>query len=101
MSESRDKVTFGGLKATNPNWVKLKSELMVWRKSNMESDWPLPQNFCTICPTWSQFKVAEFCYRYNEAKQHVDRDLNIVPRENGKLFYIFIHNLFKSIDSFD
>ena len=97
MSESRDKVTFGQLKATNPNWVKLKSELMVWRKDNMESDWPSPQNFCSICPTWGQFRVSEFHYRYNEAKLHVDRDLNLIPRENGKLFYIFIHNLLNQL----
>ena len=76
-SESKDKVSFGPLRATNPNWIKLQSEVTQWRKENRETPWPSPSNFASIHPTWAQFRVAEFVYCFLKVKEIVDSILGI------------------------
>ena len=88
--ESKDKVSFGALKSTNPNWIRLQSEATQWRKENKDIPWPTPQSFCSICPTWAQFKVSEFGYRYKIVKDMVDTALGIAALD-GELFNIVIY----------
>ena len=80
-SESKDKVSFGPLRATNPNWIKLQSEATQWQKDNRDTPWPTPSNFASIHPTWAQFRVAEFAYRFSKVKEMVDSVLGIEQQD--------------------
>ena len=88
--DNKEKVSFGALKSSNPNWIKLQSEATQWQKDNKDIPWPTPQAFCSICPTWAQFKVTEFSYRYSKVKETVDTALGIAAM-NGELFNIVIY----------
>ena len=90
-----NKVSFGPCRPTNKNWIQLQSEMAQWRRDNQAAAWPTPQTFCSICPTWGQFKVNEFAYRYNKAKEQTDISLGLLDgdatasKNKSLLFFSF------------
>lgn len=85
METSKSKPAFGPAKVDNPNFARLYTEMMAWRKENEHEGWPSAQGWVNqVNSRWGIYAAGDFRYRFQKASRAIDNERN-GGEEDGEL----------------
>jgi hypothetical protein len=78
----------------NPDWVRLKQDMISWKRLNSaEEKFPPPQKFADLYPRFKKFETVLFSNKYRAAKKIVIENLSANDGSTGKiLFSLLLHS---------